>query len=378
MTEGALSVCLYGDQVRTLSVSGNLSWFRFNEAYLERTDRPVLGQQFEESPRAQWRQAQRLPPWFSNVLPEEGPLRTFLADELEISERSEWRLMAELGGDLPGAVTVAANSGGDAISDRHAKAGEIYSDQEWPDHLEGIRFSVAGIQLKLSMILEENTIRLPSVGERGERFVKFPGAIPGIPRNEYAMMRLASLCGIDVPGIELVSGESLGVLPRKFERFRHSEVYVVERFDRSAGGSVHIEDFNQVIGNWPEQKYEGASYRSLGRLVRGICGEEDFEEYLRRVAFSTAIGNEDAHLKNWSLIYPDRIEPRLAPVYDLVTTVGIDGLTRETALRTNGAPGWTDEESGEWLSLAPRALGARRSWPTLSGISRRPFSSEVR
>ncbi len=52
--------------------------------------------------------------------------------------------------------------------------------------------------------------------------------------------------------------------------------------------------------------------------------------------FNFAIGNEDAHLKNWSLIYPDRKNPRLAPLYDVVSTVVLPGFTRESALKLGG------------------------------------------
>jgi serine/threonine-protein kinase HipA len=51
------------------------------------------------------------------------------------------------------------------------------------------------------------------------------------------------------------------------------------------------------------------------------AGEEAITEYTRRLVFNVLIGNADAHLKNWSLMYPDRRTPKLAPAYDLVATV---------------------------------------------------------
>jgi serine/threonine-protein kinase HipA len=164
---------------------------------------------------------------------------------------------------------------------------------------------------------------------------QFP-EMPEMPENEFAMMRLAKACGIQTATCRLMSGQEIGTLPRGFERFRNKSVYVVDRFDRQGRDRIHIEDFNQVIGQWPDQKYKGASYESLGVLIQRLCGRDDFIEYLKRLIFNLAIGNEDAHLKNWSLIYPDRRNPRLSPAYDIVSTVMYPDLLRETGLRIGG------------------------------------------
>jgi serine/threonine-protein kinase HipA len=95
----------------------------------------------------------------------------------------------------------------------------------------------------------------------------------------------------------------------------------VKRFDRSVDGPVHIEDFAQVFGVYPDDKYGKANYRMIG-LVLGIeTGDAGIAEYIRRLVFSTLIGNADMHLKNWSLIYPDRRTPALSPAYDLLSTI---------------------------------------------------------
>jgi serine/threonine-protein kinase HipA len=343
--------------VGLITERGNLTSFSFLDSYLEQRRRPVLGQTFEEEPRGRWRQAQRLPVWFSNLLPEEGPFRDYLANALDVSSRSEIRILEALGGDLPGAVTVRAAGGAEVEAlRRFDHDGRPVAPP--PATPGGIRFSVAGVQLKLSMVQDANTIRLAGRGEWGNRFVKFPGVIPRIPENEFAMMTLAGACGIRVPHIELVAGSSLGPLPAGFDRLRDQNVFVIERFDRSGGRQIHIEDLNQVIGNWPEHKYQGLSYEALGRLLVELCGEEHFWEYLRRLLFNLAVGNEDAHLKNWSLIYPDRVTPQLAPLYDVVSTIVLPGFTRETALKLGGKrrPQTVDLET--MLRLVTKAGGS--------------------
>jgi serine/threonine-protein kinase HipA len=326
MTDYAKEVLLYGQPIGEFVVTGSLSVFRFSEAYRGNPRRAVLGQQFEEDRSKDWRQSVRIPVWFSNLLPE-GPMREFLARELEESPRNESSFLFKLGSDLPGALSLGVN-----LLDRVVPDSSAVEPPEVPS-TSLIRFSVAGVQLKLSMMNTENGLRLAGSGELGGSYVKFPGDLPGIPENEYSMMRLAGKCSIEIPECRLTKVSELGPLPKGFDRYRDHQAYVVERFDRQGDRRIHIEDFNQVVGQWPEKKYQGASYETLGRLIYNICGERDLQEYLRRVLFNIAVGNEDAHLKNWSLIYRDPRLARLSPAYDIVSTVGYEGLTRDTGLK---------------------------------------------
>ena len=84
---------------------------------------------------------------------------------------------------------------------------------------------------------------------------------------------------------------------------------------------MHIEDFAQILGAHPEQKYLRAGYREIAVVIGREIGDDAVTEFVRRVVFCVLIGNGDAHLKNWSVIYPDRRNPQLAPAYDLVSTI---------------------------------------------------------
>ena len=124
-----------------------------------------------------------------------------------------------------------------------------------------------------------------------------------------------------MPDVRLVATNEIGHLPQDLpEAFGQS--LAVRRFDRPhAGARVHIEDFAQVFGVYPEQKYRKASYGSIARVLWLETGEAGVTEYARRLVFNALIGNADAHLKNWSLIYPAGRTPKLAPAYDLVGTI---------------------------------------------------------
>ena len=336
MTDRSVEVLYNAATIGVLHVRGSLTTFQFNDDYHECSPRPIVGQQFEESPRRVWRQSARVPAWFANVLPERGPLLDYLAQQLEFNPRNEGDVLLAVGSDLPGAVALGREV--DSQGHHHDPVDALGPATINPTDsaASSVRFSVAGVQLKLSMMDTAGGFRLPGAGRLGDFLVKFPGTYPGMVRNEYAMMRWAALCGLDVPEIRLAQPSQV-TLPEGLGRFDQSELYVVRRFDRALNSKVHIEDFNQVIGQWPEEKYRGCSSESLGRLIHSICGESDFWEYLRRLLFIVLIGNEDAHLKNWSLRYSDVRHARLAPAYDLVSTVVYDGLDRGLALKLGGS-----------------------------------------
>ena len=180
--------------------------------------------------------------------------------------------------------------------------------------------SLAGVQLKFSAVREPgDRFTLPFQGRNGDWILKFGSAqFPKLPENEFATMQWASRSGLDVPRHELVPVRSIaGLDPRFFDLGEN--VFVIERYDRLPDGArIHQEDFAQVRGILPEHKYAGASYEGLARFVGDLCGHDDLLEFIRRVVFNILCGNSDAHLKNWSLIYPDGRTARLAPAYDMV------------------------------------------------------------
>jgi serine/threonine-protein kinase HipA len=84
---------------------------------------------------------------------------------------------------------------------------------------------------------------------------------------------------------------------------------------------VHLEDFAQLFGQFPQDKYKGVSYGNIARVLWAEMGERGAYEFIRRLTFSVLIGNADIHLKNWSLRYPDARTPELAPAYGFVSTL---------------------------------------------------------
>ncbi len=163
---------------------------------------------------------------------------------------------------------------------------------------------------------------VPADGRGGDRIVKLPDPrFRGVPENEWSMMTLARASGLDVADVELVSVESILGLPGDLQIEAGAQALAIRRFDRLPEGQrVHMEDFAQVLDVRPREKYDEANFETLARIVARVAAGS-VEELVRRLVFNAAIGNGDAHVKNWSLLYPDGVRPVLSPAYDLVSTV---------------------------------------------------------
>ncbi len=322
LREEQFCVYLHERLVGHLHRRDDFTRFAFEEGYWSDPNRAVLGLRFEENPHARHQTKMRLPPWFSNLLPE-GRLRDWIARARNTSVQREMELLAQVGHDLPGAVRVLPSdhrvpvdlSGSDPLG---AEPGDTQTGL-WS-------FSLAGVGLKFSMLAQGDRLTVPGVGEGGDWILKLPDPVyPKVPHNERAMMELARAVGIEVPDVRLVHRDLVAALPERVWPGGEEFAYAVRRFDRGPGRTrIHIEDLAQVRGFYPDPhlsqgKYSG-SFETIGALLYRGRDPEALREFARRLAFNVLIGNGDAHLKNWSLIYRDPRTPTIAPAYDLVAT----------------------------------------------------------
>lgn len=315
-----LDVRLYGELIATLTnLQDGRTIFAFNEAYIEDERRPTLSLSYKDTFGAlvtKFRPYNMVvPPFFSNLLPE-GPLRRYLADRAGVKPTREFFLLWMLGRDLPGAVTVHPSEGDGTPPDD-----ELDGIEARPNAL---RFSLAGVQLKFSAFKNDGKgggLTIPAEGTGGSWIVKLPSQqYSGVPENEFSMMTIANLMGMHVPQIQLVDLNAVSGLPQGIGELQ-GQALAIRRFDRTADGLIHIEDFAQIFGVFPDHKYDKGNYRMIGRVLGIETGAADVAEFIRRLVFSTLIGNGDMHLKNWSLIYLDRRTPMLSPAYDLLSTI---------------------------------------------------------
>jgi len=260
----------------------------------------------------------KLPPFFSNLLPE-GVLREYMVKRLKIHHDHEFDLLMALGASLPGAVRALPADELPQAAINYRPGTTHVSPDEHP-----IKFSLGGSQLKFSMIERGGQFTLADGND--EWIVKPPHPThPNVPANEYTMMRLAAVAGIQTPEVKLVKlddvdvGALAGLSIPQWETW----AYAIKRYDRTAEGRVHVEDFAQVFNVYGDQEYKATNYDTIGRLIFDLFPNrfEQLAEFIRRLVVNILIGNGDAHLKNWSVIYQDKVTPQLAPAYDLVSTI---------------------------------------------------------
>ncbi len=189
------------------------------------------------------------------------------------------------------------------------------------------KMSISGVQPKLSIRLADKTHepRLEVTGEGGQYILKPQvQAFANLPENEELCMTIADDLGIDAPAHCLVHLKD------------KSLAYVVKRFDREGRRKIHQEDFAQILEK--KDKYNG-SVEEIGRKLKSVSEVPglDVQLFFERVVFNFLIGNGDAHMKNYSVIYNEDGLVRLAPAYDLVCSrIILPNEADESALTIQG------------------------------------------
>jgi serine/threonine-protein kinase HipA len=306
--------------------------FSFADTYTRLVNRPVLSQSFEDDlTRVYAAKRAGLPTFFANVIPEDENLRSLIENSLGVDSKDDLSLLASASQDLPGALRIKTFEG---------TAPELQPSLiEEPDSdtlsEPKFRFSLAGVQLKFSLLKEGDRLVIPTRGSGGSWIVKLPSSrYPDLTRNEYATLEWARACGFNVPEASLVERVELNENIAK--HFAVDEpALIVKRFDRLGEVRIHQEDLAQVLSLMPKKKYE-FTYDRCALLIYNICGPEDCLDFIKRVAFTVISGNTDAHLKNWSLLYADPTAARLSPMYDQVVICAYPDVPNEMALTLGG------------------------------------------
>jgi serine/threonine-protein kinase HipA len=172
------------------------------------------------------------------------------------------------------------------------------------------KMSIQGVQPKLSARLNVAEQRFEIVDTRGHFILKPQNPqYPQLPENEDLSMRLAEMAGLEVPLHGLVFSKD------------GSMTYFIKRFDRvGRNAKLAVEDFSQLMGLSRETKYD-ASMEKVASVIESLCTFPAIEKIrlLRMTLVSFLIGNEDMHLKNFSLVTRQgKIE--LSPLYDMIST----------------------------------------------------------
>lgn len=263
-----------------------------------------------------------LPPFFLNLLPE-GPLRRHLEQIGNLDKNDDFGLLSLCGTDLPGAVYVEqAPLDGRSVANVVTQNNDALEPTVTPVPLPEAT-SLSGVQPKLSLVQSGGLYVSRTKDPHGMHIIaKLPTVeYPLLPQVEELSMRMAAVAGVNVCEVELAALENIEA-DQPFVLGQGRQFLAVRRFDRAGTRHIHCEDFAQILGVPPADKYQHplASYATvLSILVQtpGL-GIEAAHEMLRRIVVNDMLGNFDGHLKNYGLLYADGRTPALAPAYDVV------------------------------------------------------------
>jgi serine/threonine-protein kinase HipA len=269
--------------------------------------------------------------FFENVLPE-GPALTRMAALAGVRPVDTYGILTAFGRDCAGAIMVLPDgerpggTGGSGYAPmtlgdvrRVISALDVAPLGAAPER--GFRPSLAGFQRKALLGRSaDGTWQLP-YGDAPSTWILKPDGSHPMAANEATCLRLAAACGLTVPEAEILEVSGLPVL-------------AVRRYDRqdSPAGEIpdrlHQEDGCQAAATPPGLKYEeqgGPALRDLAGILRNFGGPRDVTSLLRRTTFNMAVGNADAHAKNFSLLH-ERDSPTvtLAPLYDVLSTISLE------------------------------------------------------
>lgn len=175
-----------------------------------------------------------------------------------------------------------------------------------------LRAGISGVQPKVLVPEHQDSTPQRFTSKTSDLIIKSGrDEFPGLAINEFLCMSVAREVGIAVP---------------EFYLSDNSKLFVMRRFDRDQQlDPIGFEDMAALMGLAAEQKYS-KSYSAIAKAIRLFCPPEHMQNSLAQlfaiVALSCIVGNGDAHLKNFGLLYsdPTRRDARLAPAYDIVNT----------------------------------------------------------
>ena len=297
--------------------------------------------------------------FLDNLLPDNAHVRRSWARRLGVPN-TPFDLVREMGQDVAGALVLLPEGqtpvatftslipvSADEIAGRIARISHDANAWLDPEQVGLARMSLAGAQGKFALARVDGQWCLPSANTPSTHIFKPPAErFPEMAELEAGSLVLAQAIGIDAPDARVVKA-------------RGQRSYLVERFDRDVpahgvAGRIHAEDMTQALGESPDRKYQIPAERVIGLLARN-APEEDVYRFVQMLAFNAAIGNADAHAKNYTIMLRPDGPPRLAPLYDSLPTGAWPGVDTRLAMKIGQATTSEEVNPSSWRELATKA-----------------------
>lgn len=325
MSEPTLKVLLAGNVAGTLKQreSGKLS-FEYERDY----QGPPLSLSMPISNRVY--EDKRVRPFLFGLLPDDAAVRQSIGREFGVSGNNPFALLEHVGLECPGAVRFCLDDavektlmgrfeGLEPITEqdvaRRLKQGRERFEASWMDERE--HWSLGGQQSKFALRLKDGTW-FRCLGAAATTHILKPGIghLSFQALNECACMRAASACGVAAADVE-------------YRFFGDEPAIVVERYDRviDERGDVirlHQEDFCQILGVLPENKYAEYGGPSAAAVIdvlkkTGAYAAVNIRRFVEILFFNYLVGAPDAHAKNYSVLLGMEGQAVLAPLYDVAS-----------------------------------------------------------
>lgn len=297
--------------------------------------------------------------YLENLLPDNPRVRRRWSAHLGVSNTA-FDVLAFMGEDLAGAFSLMPEGTSPrsrdeplvlaAEDDIHYRSGSIQNDEDlWVsvDQIGKVRMSLAGAQGKFSLVSADGVWFWPSVNAPSTHIFKPESKrLPGLAILEAGSLALARDVGVSAPQAYASDfGSTKGT-------------YVVERFDRETlPGSAqvvrtHAEDFAQAYGRKPGDKYSIPARDVVAMLAENAADKDEPYRFVEQLAFNVAVGNADAHGKNYSVLLRERGDVVLAPLYDAVPTAFYPKVNSSLGMKVGRARNAKNVQVGDWLKFA--------------------------
>jgi len=311
----------------------------------------------------------KIEPFLWGLLPDNEIVLGQWARKFHVSPRNVFGLIANVGEDCAGAVQFvrpdrldAVRSGAEPEIQWLHEAGVaerlrvLRQDQSaWRIARDTGQFSLAGAQPKTALLLQNGRWGVPSGRVPTTHILKPPtGEFEGHAENEH-------FC------LELARSFNLPVVNSEIRRFEDQIAIVIQRYDRvRTGGTirrVHQEDVCQAMSLPPTRKYQsdgGPGVREITELLTtfSTAPVEDIKTFVGAIAFNWLVAGTDAHAKNYALLLGSEARIRLAPLYDLASTLPYPGMRPiglKLAMKIGGEYGLRHIAARHWRRLAVEA-----------------------
>ena len=290
--------------------------------------------------------------YFEGLLPE-GFTRRKVAQWMHVDEGDYLSILHGLGRECLGAICITEEgetqeASYEPITEAQVQALAAEGATKSAELVTKSHLSLTGASGKVGLYFSagENAWYLPRGTAPSTHIVKQSHVrLDSIVTNEQLSLMTAARCGISIPDSFIINtggGAEHEVLfaTQRFDRVYPAEPHMVGNLPRPL--RLHQEDFAQALGIAANLKYENAPHSYMKRMfdLLRVHSSDPITDQLRLwdiIVFDYLIGNTDAHIKNFSLLYSADLQSlRLAPAYDIVSTTVYEQSTRDMAFHIGG------------------------------------------